>query len=500
LKIFLSNIIANFAGKVFVALLAIFLVPVYIRYLGIESYGLVGFYTTLTGSLTILDFGLSTTLNRELSKARALNTPAHETRNLVFTLECIYWVIGLLVCLVVVAFSGLIADKWINAEGLDAFAVKKSIMLMGLVLAFQWPIGLYQGGFMGLEKQVLFNIITVVMMSLRAFGVIFILGYISTTIEAFFIWQVIVYFFYVVWMRISLWKQLPRSNSKVIVSIESVKKIWRFAAGLTSTGLVTFFLTQADKVLLSKILPLKEFGYYMLAYTISSSMAIFITPVSSAVFPRLSAFVAGGQQQQLIRLYHHACRMIATIIMPIAITVIFFAPQVLQVWLKDETTVAHTSEIARVLVAGSMLNALMMTPYLLTLSFGWTKFSFYQNLIAAILLVPLLFWLAAMYGSVGAAFVWLIVNAGAVIVSIPLLHKKILPGQTQRWYLQDNLVPFVVAVLCCGVLYLIFANTQVHLSFNYFTIAVLFGFVSIISLLQFPGLKNHLSTFIRGKK
>ena len=37
------NIAANLVGKIWAAVIAILLIPQYIKYLGIESYGLVGF-------------------------------------------------------------------------------------------------------------------------------------------------------------------------------------------------------------------------------------------------------------------------------------------------------------------------------------------------------------------------------------------------------------------------------------------------------------------------
>ena len=59
-----KNIVANLVGKIWGAAIAILLIPQYIKYLGIESYGLVGFYGTLIGSMAVLDLGLSITLNR----------------------------------------------------------------------------------------------------------------------------------------------------------------------------------------------------------------------------------------------------------------------------------------------------------------------------------------------------------------------------------------------------------------------------------------------------
>ncbi len=492
-----SNIIANFFGKIYIALLAIVMVPVYIRYLGIESYGLVGFYTTLLSTFAILDFGLSTTLNREIAKARATNTNPQQLRNLVFTLETVYWVMGLTICLTILALSGVIAHYWLKAEHISAATVQKSIFLMGLVIAFQWPISLYHGGLMGMEKQVLFNVISAIMMTLRAVGVVFVLIFVSPTIEVFFIWQVVINLLFALWMRHVMWKHLTIEKPKKSFSIASLKMIWRFAVGLTSTGIVTFFLTQADKVLLSKILPLKEFAYYALAYTVSSSLSNFTTPISTAVFPKFSALAVSNQTEALKKVYHHASRLTATIIVPVALTLVFFAPEILMVWLKNADTVSHTSNLVRLLVVGTMFNAIMMTPYLLTISFGWTKFGFYQNLIAAIILVPLLFWWTHLYGALGATFVWLCINIGATIISVPLIHKKILAGQTKKWYLSDNLIPLVFSGLICFGVYLLYTNYFNNFKFNYFSIAVLFTFTCAISLLQFPNLKGYIKTFLK---
>jgi O-antigen/teichoic acid export membrane protein len=499
LKKITSNIVANFFGKIYIALLAVVMVPVYIHYLGIESYGLVGFYTTLISSFAILDFGLSTTLNREIAKAKATSSDPVELRNLVFTLEVVYWLMGLLICVSILLLSGVIAHHWLKAEHISAVTIQRSIFLMGLVIAFQWPIGLYHGGMMGMERQVQYNIISAIMMTLRAVGVIVILIFVSPTVEAFFIWQVGINFLYALWMRYVVWKNLTPEKPKKRFSVESLKKIWRFAAGLTSTGIVAFFLTQADKVLLSKILPLQEFAYYTLAFTVSSSLTNFTTPISTAIFPQFSGLMASKQTEALKKIYHLASRLTATIIIPIALLIIFFTPEILMVWLKNADMVAHTTNLVRILVIGTMFNSFMMTPYLLTLAFGWTRFSFYQNLIAAIILVPLLFWLTHLYGALGATFVWLSINVLSTIISVPLIHKKILTGEAKRWYLNDNLIPLLFSGLICTSIYLLYNSYLRGFTFNYFSFGILFALVSIISFLQFPNLRNYIKKITSNK-
>ena len=61
------NVYANFLGKLWISFFGIIFVPIYIRLLGIESYGLIGLFVSLTSIVSLLDMGLSTTLSREIS-------------------------------------------------------------------------------------------------------------------------------------------------------------------------------------------------------------------------------------------------------------------------------------------------------------------------------------------------------------------------------------------------------------------------------------------------
>lgn len=83
------NLVANFAGTGWSALMQLLFIPVYIKLMGIEAYGLIGFYVTLQGALQILDFGLSPTMNREMARYSIQPEKASEARDFVRTLEIV---------------------------------------------------------------------------------------------------------------------------------------------------------------------------------------------------------------------------------------------------------------------------------------------------------------------------------------------------------------------------------------------------------------------------
>ena len=492
-----KNIVANLLGKIWGAALAILLIPQYIKYLGIESYGLVGFYGTLIGSMAVLDLGLSTTLNRELAKYKSENRLVKDIRNLTFSLECIYWSTGLFICFLIMFLSGFISSHWVKVEHLPLTEVKRSVILMGAVIAFQWPISLYSGGLTGLEKQVLNNGITIIMTTLRAAGVIIILKYFSATLQSFFLWQVSISLLYVLVMRKSLWKALPFYNMKSTFSKKQIKIIWRFAAGMTGISIVTFFLAQIDKIVLSKILTLTQFGYYTLAFTIATSITLIASPVSITFFPQFSKLIAGGEQEELKRLYHQACKLISTCIFPICFVLIFFMKDILKIWTNNSVTTENTCLMTQILLSGSLLNSLMVMPYNLLIASGWTRFTIYQNSIAAIILVPLLFLLTNKYGALGATFVWVIVNAGYIFISQPIMHRKLLKNELFTWYWDDILVPMlpslVVVVLIKFSLQKIFPTFQM----NIFIIGVIFLFVMTASVFNLVKERFSLKKFLQ---
>ena len=393
--------------------------------------------------------------------------------------------------------SGFISSHWVKVEHLPLTEVKSSVILMGAVIAFQWPISLYSGGLTGLEKQVLNNGITIIMTTLRAAGVIIIIKYFSPTIQSFFLWQAAISLLYVIIMKVSLWKSLPFYNLKPTFSKEQIKIIWRFAAGMTGISIVTFFLAQIDKIILSKILPLPQFGYYTLAFTIATSVTLIVSPISITFFPKFSKLIASGEQQELKRLYHEACKLISTLIFPICLVLIFFMKDILKIWTNNPVTTDKTSLMAQILLGGSILNSLMVMPYNLLIASGWTRFTIYQNSIAAIILVPLLFILTNIYGALGATFVWVTVNAGYIFISQPIMHRKLLKNELWTWYWYDTLLPMIPSLIVVLLIKFLLQYFFPTFQMNIFIIGLIFLFAISVSVFNMMKEKFSLKKIVQ---
>ena len=181
-----KNVLVNFLGRGWGALLSIALTPVYIKFLGIEAYGLIGVFITLQSLLSILDMGLGTAANREMAVLSVRQENLPQIRNFVRTLEWVYWCMAIFICILVSLLAYPIAHIWIKPQVLQAHEINAAIVLMGVVLAAQWPSSLYGGALMGLQKQTLLNMISMFFSTIRAVGAVFILWKISSNIISFF--------------------------------------------------------------------------------------------------------------------------------------------------------------------------------------------------------------------------------------------------------------------------------------------------------------------------
>lgn len=451
MSLFRQNVLANYAGKGWSALMALVFIPVYIKFLGIEAYGLVGFFIALQVVFSLLDMGLSTALNRELASSPAGRDDDGQTRNLVRTLEIIYGLVGTGIALVVAVLAPLIASHWISSSALSAQTVSGAVQLMGLTLALQWPFALYSGGLMGLQKQVLLNGVTIIAATLRWVGAALVLWLVSPTIQAYFAWQVFASMVQTLATGAVMWKCLPGAARPARFERRALLRIWRFAAGMTGISAMAVILTQLDKIILSKLLPLEVFGYYTLAAVVASGLYLLVTPIFAAAFPSFSQLVAAGDSASLKNRYHQICQLASVVVLPPAIVLALFAEEILLVWTQDPVATANTHLLVSVLAVGTALNCLMNLPYALQLAHGRTRFAFYTNVLAAAVLVPAIIWATTRYGALGAALAWVTLNCGYVFISLPLMHRWLLKGELKRWYLIDVGLP-MLAILAVALL------------------------------------------------
>ena len=489
------NIFANVTGSAWIGLMGLVFIPIYIRFMGIEAYGLVGFFLTLQTVFSLLDLGLSTTLNRELARMSGKTGMQREMRNLLRSLEIIYWITGLVTAGTIIALSHLIAHRWVRAEHLSALTVQRAVMAMGLVVAVQWPLALYSGGLLGLQRQVLLNGVNAAAATARGVGAILVLWLVSPTILAYFLWQVAVSCVHTITVAAILWRQLS-ADERARFDRSLIRSIHRFAAGMFGISALAVLLSQMDKLILSRLQTLEAFGYYSLAAAVAASLYRLTSPLFTALFPRFSQ-LAAADESSLIPLYHRACQGMTALIVPVSMFIAFFSFEILSLWTRNEGTARVAAPILTLLILGTAVNGLLNLPYALQLAYGWTRLSLVANLVAVAVLGPALFVAVSRYGAVGAAAVWCIYNSGYLVVVIRIMHRRILPGEEWRWYLSDVGIPVAAAAGATALVRLVVTGSSTVVLIAQLVLAG--AFIQLVTCATLPEIRRMVLGMVRSR-
>ena len=382
-------------------------------------------------------------------------------------------IVSILTCL-----SPLLADFWIQNNQLSSKTVTQALIIMSVTVAIQFSSSFYVGGLLGLQKQVALNTINIIFSTLRIGGAVYVIAYVSAQIQAFLLWQCFVTILQAIALIYAVRRSLPAAAEKGRFQKETFYKVWKFAAGMTGITIVTLILTATDKVILSRMLTLKEFGYYTLAGGISGvALGMPLSSINNAVYPRLSKYVSLDDTAALTEFYHRSCQLMSVVLISVAVILILFSFEILLMWTGKKEIADNTYLIMSLLTIGTLLNSLMWLPYHLQLAYGWTSLSFKLNVAAVLFLVPCMIASVYFYGVIGGVVCWIILNGFYILIGIQIMHRRLLKNEMLKWYFADLFLPFSGAIIVAGIAARFFVFSQIR-----FYIAVELAVISGLTL------------------
>jgi len=287
------------------------MVPVYLRFMGIEAYGLVGFFGMMQGWLQLIDMGLSATLSREVTRYRAGKGAEDLINSMLRALSAMFLGFCLTSSVIIWIASSWIANSWLNASSISPQVLGQCISLMGLAAAFRVIAGLYRGIINGWEKQVWLGGYSVFIATLRFVAVVAVFVWVSADALTFFTFQLIVSVFELV---ILFWKAgtlLPGVWSWPSLKFGPLLTMWHFSGALAFGYIVGVLVFQTDKLVLSKTLTLLDYGYFATAMVVANGINIIASPISGALLPRLTYLFTVCDHTSLLTLWfsllNHSC-------------------------------------------------------------------------------------------------------------------------------------------------------------------------------------------------
>lgn len=450
----LSTNVAAGAVSSFVSILAaVIATPLYLRMLGAEAFGVLGFVLSLQAAILALDGGLAVSATRAVAQGQAELT-RRSTADLMHGLAQASWCMALAVAGLMALLASSLAGQWLNLLELPTAYVAQSLAVAGVAIGVRWPLALYQAILIGSQKLVALSALNVSMTVLSTGGAVALMVLEGPDLRLLFAWLAAVALVQVLSCR-SLARQAlgaGRSPPK-----GEVKRFFRLSAAAGWLGVVGLLLMQVDKVVLSRMLPAGQFGYYVMATLMASALYGLVMPVFNVLYPRFAVLASAPDSTDLSRLYRDSTLALATLLFPLAAVLAFFADSILLLWTGDPAAVRAASSSVMLLALATAIHGVMFVPYALKLACGASRLALMISATLLAFSLPATIVAAARWGGPGAAAVWLVLNLLYMIAGSIVTHRRLMPALGHRWLIWDVAPP---ALLSIGSAYVLAAWTE----------------------------------------
>jgi O-antigen/teichoic acid export membrane protein len=449
-----KNVLANYLGNGWTTLMNLAFIPLYIKYLGMEAYGLIGIYAILQASLAIVDGGMSATLGREMARFLSGAHTKESIRDLLRSIEITGIAMASLYFLLIWGCSDWMATYWLKVGKIPIPTVSQAFTIMGIITSLRLIEGLYRGAITGLQKLVVFNACNVVMATMRGVGAVVVLEFYSPTIEAYFAWQAVISILTLGTFITIVYKRLPVPERPARFSKFELLKTLPFATGMLATTSLALLLTHLDKFILSKVLPLEEFGRYSLTATVASTLLLLTYPIINAYLPKLTEIFSSKDISPAKKIFHRGAQLVTIVSGTSACLIFSFGDSLLGIWTGNAALGQSVGYLLKILTIGTMMNSFTNMPFLLPIACGNSKLNAKVNLVAVIFLAPANLIVTPVYGAIGAAWVWVTLNLGYLFISNHFMFKVILSSERKKWFVDDVFKPFFGSLLAVGMFWL----------------------------------------------
>ena len=314
---------------------------------------------------------------------------------------------------------------------------------MAFGVALRWVGGLFRGVVSGSERLVWLSGFNAAISTLRFAGVFVSMWLWGYAPHVFFLHQLVVAALELGWLLVACKSLIPSQASigePIGWSFEPIRPLLRFSLTIAFTSSVWVLVTQSDKLILSGILPLSDYGYFTLAVLVAGGITVATGPVSTALLPRLARLQAEGNYSEILRLYNQSAQLVSVIGWSMMVTLVGCTKPLLYAWTGSLNITEAAAPILRLYAIGNGLLTISAFPFYLQYARGNLRYHLLGNIFMVLVLVPTIIMAAERGGGIGAGWVWVIMNMLYLFVWVAYVHFKLEPGLHLTWMARNVLI------------------------------------------------------------
>jgi O-antigen/teichoic acid export membrane protein len=389
----------NFAGQAAPLVVGALTIPLTIRWLGIDRFGVLALMWVLIGYLNVFDLGLARATTKFVAAAIGKREP--DIASLVGTALATNALLGLVGAIGVWAAAPALVDRILNLPTDLAEEARRAFS----VLALSLPVALFSTSLRGvLEAARRFDLVNIVRAPLGGMNFLIPLvgagaGWqLSGIVFAIFLLQIMgAVIHYILCIRVFPVLRRPR------VEFRRLKKLLAFGGWVAVSGIVGPLLVYLDRFAIGALLSVAAAGQYAAPHEVVTRLSIIPMSLVAVLFPLFSAEVLRRTHIEAL-----AVRSLRTLLLTmgaVSLVTLTLADDIVRFWLGVQFQDVVTLPL-QILSVGVFINSLAYVPYTLLQARGRPDITGKLHLVELPLHFGLVWVLVSSFGIVGAATAW----------------------------------------------------------------------------------------------
>ncbi len=378
-------------------------IPILVRALGTDRFGVLALAWTITSYFSAFDLGLGRALTSVIA-SRVAGTGERVAPQVAWTS------LGLLLALGIVGAAALhlVAPRLATEVLVIPQALQEESRRAFQILALCIPFVVITAGFVGVltafEEFGRINLIRGPMGMLVLLAPVLVLPFGRNLVPV--AWSLVaVRGAAAVGMALACWRRLPRPGARPAGHDPlGLRALVSFGAWVTVTNIVSPILVYLDRFLIAGMLSVGAVAFYATPYEVVTKAFILPAALAGALFPAFASSVA-RDMERMRRLFRRGSRYMALIIFPLMLVAIGLAHEGLDLWLGAEFA-ERSTPVLQWIALGVFVNCIGQVFFTLVQGAGRPDISAKFHLLELPLYILLLVSCIRAWGITGAAIAW----------------------------------------------------------------------------------------------
>jgi len=494
----MSSVVWNSGSQLYMALVAIMVIPVFTKFFGPSVYGLIAFSVLLQSMMNMLDLGFSALLSRESSRFRAGIGEAAFLKSLLHYLKKIFLIVAVVIFVLFFFGSDFVAKVWLNSDDLDPQLVNHCIQLVALILSLRWVCIYYRSLVFGFDALRWLAVFNVSITTLKFLVIIPVMYYWDFTIVEYFAYQLTVQLVESIFLIVKTNKLLEFTDAIKVRPLSEAEyaQTFSFCIAVGASALLWIATTQVDKVFVSAMSELADFSFFYIAVTVAGVITVITAPMINAALPKITILYSSGNFEATSHIFRVLLTSVTVLVLPTCAITFLYGAELLSIWSNEPDFVAQVNPILRWYMLGNAVLAIASVSYVLNFAAGDLRLRNVSSLFLLLCVVvsaPIGIYFA---GAEGCSWAWCVSVIIYFFVWQPILIGKF--SKVVFWnYLVVDLLPaiFVISVISYFFKYL---NIPLKGTLEVvFTTSTIWAFLTLIVALSSKTCRKFIRHWIK---